>query len=410
MYNGAETFVAGKNYYVALRLTANDGYKFPEIKTNEDLAAFLSVTMGGVSVPVKSATQTANPYVMLQEYGEQSENQINFMVYWTAEEKPVELNVNIYHSLSLDNSLAISFLVPEDQLAGYTDLRLVTEKKRYKKNSTEYDVIQLELVPEATSSYKGYVQFKYRGIAAKEMGDAVQAVLYATKEGVEYHSKTDSYAVSTYAYNKIREEGAKASLKKLLVDMLNYGAQAQEHFGYNVSNPVNGDLTTDEQKLGTQDDVTLVSNGSYQKMDGAVIEIAGKTLSLESSIEIKYFMTLPETYVKENARLELEYTDIKGNTHKKTVLGKDFGFSSGYHTASFDQIATKDAFQVVTAKLYDGDKLAYEDYYSIETYCFNKTQGEEPTAADKISLRKVCRAMMKYCKSAEEHFNPTTTK
>ena len=60
------------------------------------------------------------------------------------------LPAGIAHAISLDNSLAISFLVSEADLIGYSDVRLVTEKKRYWNGADGYELVELELTPEAT--------------------------------------------------------------------------------------------------------------------------------------------------------------------------------------------------------------------------------------------------------------------
>ena len=314
------------------------------------------------------------------------------------------IKISINHALSLDNNLAISYLIDEDSLKDYTNLRLVAKRRHYKNGSSEYSIVTTELIPETVSSYGGYVQFKYRGIAAKEMGENVEAVLYATKGDTEYHTAVDNYGVSAYAYRMIRKSSTSSKLKTLLVDMLNYGALAQEYFHCNQGNLVNAGLESDELLLGTQGDITLKSHNKVTTTQGATLSIYGKGLTSEDSIEIKYYITIPDTYDMSKVRLELEYQDIKKGMHYKTIQGTDFGSDLGYRTAVLDEIAAKDAGQVVTATLYeDTETVACIHQYSIETYCYNKTKNST-TDERELLLQELCRAMMKYCKTAAQYF------
>lgn len=79
------------------------------------------------------------------------------------------------------------------------------------------------------------------------MGSLVTATVHGTKDGKEYTGKSLEYSVKQYAYNKLKADTTDDKFKTMLVDMLNYGAAAQEYWGYNPKNLVNAELT-DEQK------------------------------------------------------------------------------------------------------------------------------------------------------------------
>ena len=316
-----------------------------------------------------------------------------------------KLSVSIAHAISLENSMAISFLVSKTDLKDYSDVRLVVEKKCYKNGAEGYDMVRTELAPEASSPYGGYVQFKYTGVGAKAMGDDVYAVLYATKDGKEYHTVQDSYSVKKYAYNTLRKTDTAEGLKTLLVDMLNYGAAAQEYFKYNAKHKVNADLTESEQELGTATNPILASCSKTTTTQGAKIKIYGKQLSLENSVEIKYLVVVPATGVDTSkVRLEIEYEDAKHGKHGKIVPGTDLKLEGGFWKVSFDIIETKDMGQVVTATLYEDDEfVACVDTYSIESYCRSKTKND-PTTDEEARLQALCFALMKFNRSASSYF------
>lgn len=79
------------------------------------------------------------------------------------------------------------------------------------------------------------------------MGSLVTATVHGTKDGKEYTGNSLEYSVKQYAYNKLKADTTDDKFKTMLVDMLNYGAAAQEYWGYNPKNLVNAELT-DEQK------------------------------------------------------------------------------------------------------------------------------------------------------------------
>lgn len=141
--------------------------------------------------------------------------------------------------------------------------------------------------------------YDYKGIAAKEMTDTVYIVGYI-KDGDKYtYSELSKFGVLHYAYNKLGYTGDGTTNEKfaeLLQSLLQYGAEAQKYFGYNV-----GNLATDKYYLleldgGKLDD--LATFGLYKEgielnvtapdtKDGAGfagwIDQDGKYVSYESS-------------------------------------------------------------------------------------------------------------------------------
>ena len=83
-YCGKETFEDSTAYETTLTFTAKEGYKFPEIKTNEDLAAFLHVEMDYETVPVKSAEGNQTVYYTLPLYNDPTEEELTVLVYYIA--------------------------------------------------------------------------------------------------------------------------------------------------------------------------------------------------------------------------------------------------------------------------------------------------------------------------------------
>ena len=80
-------------------------------------------------------------------------------------------------------------------------------------------------------------------------------------------SPRDRTSIKDYAQKRI-EKSTKSSFKKLMVDMLNYGAASQIHFNKNTANLANADLTEAQLAFGTQGVPELESCEETVKLSG----------------------------------------------------------------------------------------------------------------------------------------------
>jgi hypothetical protein len=238
------------------------------------------------------------------------------------------------------------------------------------------------------------------------MGSKIYATVYAEKNGKAYISQIDEYSVSTYAMNKLNKSSTKAALKTLLVDMLNYGAAAQTYFNYNTGHLVNSSLTAAQKKLGTSaSSLNITSDASETKISSPKAQFSGKNLLLGNNVAIVYYMTFDSSVNKNNVKLELTYTTVKGEAVKKTVpfsQMKASGYAAGEYEYDFLDIRAKDSCQPVTARiLLNGKQISSKITYSVQTYAYNKLN-KSTTSAE---LKTIINALMVYCKSAENYFS-----
>ena len=99
--------------------------------------------------------------------------------------------------------------------------------------------------------------FKNNELRAKNMSDNIYARAYAKIGGKEYYSEVSKYSILQYASNKLGKTGtatANETLRSMLVDMLAYGASAQEHFNHNTARPANGEFYQIKLEGGTLED------------------------------------------------------------------------------------------------------------------------------------------------------------
>lgn len=87
------------------------------------------------------------------------------------------------------------------------------------------------------------------GIAAKNLGDTLYFKIYAKlADGSYVYSRLLDYSALTYARTCL-DTSDNGKLKSLVVSMLNYGASAQQFFGYRTDALMNADLTAEEKAL-----------------------------------------------------------------------------------------------------------------------------------------------------------------
>lgn len=318
-----------------------------------------------------------------------------------------KLDISIGHTAALGNRLSLIYLIPVEAVEGYELDRMEIRQVHYTGEGEDFEWREYTLTTwdDYTLGGKNYKRMEFNNIAAKEMGDEVYATLYLTKDGVSYENTVDVYSLKQYAYNRL-EKSSDAVLKTLLVDMLNYGAQAQVYLKYHTVALVNEALTPDQQAMGTTEMPELHSAANKVETPGASAFFYGKTLVVGSVVEIKYLMQFganKDEAPADTVKLVLTYTKVNGGTVTVTIPASQFVYDSRYATydANLTGIAAKDMCCAVTAKIYDGDTLIsnVEDY-SIETYAKNRLENSQDE-----TLKELLRCLMKYGISAENYFS-----
>ena len=308
------------------------------------------------------------------------------------------------HNCSFGNNLAVGFYIPKEEVEGFENYRLVVKKQVFNASGSSFTWNETTLTDYIVEVQGGveYYKFVYRGLAACEIGDELNATLYMEKDGNTYNTTPDRYSIKEYIYNRLKYSGDN-TFKRLIVDMLNYGAAAQKYFNYNssASHLVNADLT-DEQKAYQTTVLNAESAAGTDKTEGATARIIGKMVVFGNSTELKYFMQFDSGAPNDNVKLVLSYVAVNGETYTTTINASDFVYDSTYkaYTAKITSISAADMSSVITAKIFDGDTLISDVvYYSIETYVYNRLENSTDEA-----FKELASAMLKYGKSAKDYF------
>jgi hypothetical protein len=310
-------------------------------------------------------------------------------------------NVAFKHNCSFQNDLSMYYAVPKESLSGFENIRLDVTKEEYTAGAEKPALAKKTITNYKEQTIGGvvYYMFTFDGITSTDMGSTLSAVLRADKNGVTYSSKTDKYSIKEYAMDRLRNSN-NATFKKMLVDMLNYGAAAQLHFNKNVSNLANKDLTAAQKAMGTQTLPTLKNAEKSTAVSGATATFDKKNVSFENKMVLMYMLKFASGQNMNNVKLNISYKTSNGTSVTKTIPASQFKKSGSYYIVSIDSIAITDVRSVITAKLYDGSKQISNTFqYSIESYVYNRLNN-----SDSETFRNLVTEMMKFGISAETHF------
>lgn len=213
----------------------------------------------------------------------------------------------------------------------------------------------------AQSDWESYGSAMYMvkiPVAAKEMADPLSVCVKDSAGNVITNTYTTS--VRDYAGKVLAGDSYAQELKTLAVDMLNYGAAAQENFSYNTEDPANA-LLTEEQAGWATEEVACVN----KQVKGT--NCVGSNLSLEKQIELN--MMFKSKADKTGMYGEISFTGYDGSEKTRRLETADFGTYGPYIAIKITDIVLADAFSPVTVTLYNADGSVYgEGTDSVESY------------------------------------------
>ena len=223
-------------------------------------------------------------------------------------------------SLSIENGISVNFKA---------DARLFNEQG-YSEPYATFQLMDKTFIVEGVDNGKGQYVFTLYNIQPDWMGEMIIATLTATLDGEQVSADSIGYSVATYCYNKLNDAESSESLKRLMVDVLNYGAASQAYTGHMAEYPVNGDLTEEQKALATAytapESVLNISN----ELTGETAVWQGISLFLRETANIRVRFTSDIT-----EGLSLKGT-ICGQTY--TVDQEDFLQSGNNYYVYFDRI------------------------------------------------------------------------
>jgi hypothetical protein len=265
-------------------------------------------------------------------------------------------------NLRLGEDLTIFFYVNKSDLSG-TDY--YAQIRRTYSDGTPDEIITIPYF--AWEIYNdSLMRFGYEGLPAAAMADELYITIYKADGTAVSSEKEDS--IQMYAMRQIGGANTSAKVNTLLVDMLNYGAAAQEFFKYNTAELANADLTETQQNLYA----TKTADAVDRREKGT--NYVGSTLILANRIEFTFYFT----NLSRDMYAEVEYIDIYNKTQKMTIPGSQFITNSGYLGVNIDGLPAGDGKQLISCTVYDQNGNPVADAKdSVEGYIARMSQQDK---------------------------------
>ena len=294
----------------------------------------------------------------------------------------------IYHTLNLASGISLTYAVPKSLLEGF-DMETV-----YMDCTMEGATVRLLPTEEGN-----YYYFTLNDLTAVRMNDRVRAVLYGTKDRQPYFSATDDYSIADYAYAQLNNASAENTLKTLCADLLRYGAAAQTFKNYRTENLADSAMTEAHRAyLSNLEAVTFSNvNSTLEDLEAPAVAWAGKTLSLDSKVSVKYVVNVGGYQGDlSDLRLRLSYMDINGNGKTAEVTELEvYNEAKGWYAFTFDGLLAAELRCALSARVYaENTPVSVTLCYSPDTYGNGQTG----------TLGHLCKTLFAYSDSAKAFF------
>lgn len=222
----------------------------------------------------------------------------------------------------------------------------------------------------------GEYVFTFCGIAPQCMGDNIKAELLLSGEAV---AQKDNFSVKAYADALLSLTDSESELYALLVDMLHYGAAAQEYKNYKTESLVNAGIS----ESTTEDPTETVKNVGEAVNGEPAFTAAGVRFDYNNKI-----------YVKLKAP-SLEGLSVTFNGVAATI--EEIG--DGVYIAYSGAISAVEFADEYTVNLEVGGEIVHTLTYSVDSYAYSMVNSS--TASE--TMKNLARALYHYGVSARAY-------
>ncbi len=211
-------------------------------------------------------------------------------------------------SLSLSSDISIIYVLKDGVLNHYARVWAeFTDASGQSLGSADAKVETIDGV--------SYTCVRYNGITAKEMAKEITVTIYGSNsDGTSvYHSEEYTNSVAGYARQLLEMDSTGNALKQLVVDMLNYGAAAQNYFGYQTSELANDGFDAYQSYASAAYDLNNISGDkSSSHSSGTRVNFVGRTLVLKNKVGIAFILDASD-YEGDIADISVAVRDYSGN-------------------------------------------------------------------------------------------------
>ena len=269
-------------------------------------------------------------------------------------------------TLNLECDVKYNMIFMANNTSSVKNMGLIT----FLSNPSDVSIDSADYVIPGAVSTSGMYMVGSQGIPAKNLGDTLYMVIYAElTDGSYAYSSVVPYSAKDYAYAQLGNSGITENQRKLLVAMLNYGAEAQLAFGYNTDNLINADLAAME--------IPEMVTYSNDLLDGCVsaddaktgnfptggFHMNSATVSLEGALAINYLL-MPANTPSAGMKVYYWTADTYNSASKLTIDNADGTLdsivSSGMYMATYNGLAASQMGDTVyVAAVYENGGNTY---------------------------------------------------
>ena len=251
----------------------------------------------------------------------------------------------------------------------------------------------------------GEYRFVFKGIAASEMGNTLKCTLRADSGNLSYVSEEKTFSVKQYA-KKILELKAGSTVESdqllctLVVDMLNYGAAAQLHFGKNTGSLANSELTAAQKNMASPLVTEMNSTLALDAYPNTSVKFTGASLVFKNTTDFVTYVSMTSA-PGSNVYAEVYYTGCNGNTLTSRVSSKDFKKVEDEYRIAFSDISALYFRTPIHVVFMDGENTISPTLtYSYETYAQEILSGSTYSQ----TMKELVKYLITYGDSALEYF------
>lgn len=262
------------------------------------------------------------------------------------------------------------------------------ERTKYTTDGTETVTVQY-FYDDSTNSWATNSYITYGDLAAKEMCDAITLAVYDADNNRVSNIWTDS--MRDYAMRQIEkfeQIGDSDEILTLLVNMLNYGAEAQKRFTYNTDDLANSLLTDEQQEAYA---TATVDKGLAEGAESAV-HPPWVASNLVTTSNIQFLLAFDG--ITDGMTATVTFTNHYGGDPTSINI-TEFGTAGNYRYVAIEELVVADAWQPVTVTIYNSDSSTYAT-------CVDSIAGY---LARYTAYSKINAAYLKFAQAAYAYFH-----
>ncbi len=218
-----------------------------------------------------------------------------------------------------------------------------------------------------TKQADGTYKFTYKNILPQLMGEKFKVELVSGGKVVD----SGEFSVREYCETLLNDANSAADLKALVVDILKYGAAAQNYADYNTTDLATKNLNTTQLALGAAVSNKVGTDATLTPATAAT-QFTSATLRLQDAVALRLNITSAEAAANVSVTVTL-------GSKSQTYTGATLTATDGGYTVLFTNISATEYAETITATVSVNGALTQTLTYSVNTYLanVNATAGSE---------------------------------